>query len=759
MSFQFGLIDNLDFVLTFWCFIVVIAAIVVFEYVTGVLDFFLTTRPVYGRMVEVVYKELTFMGLVSLAVILYGAGRENMDSHEEDVILSIDFAHITLFFMTIFFVVHAFYLMLNAQLVEGKYRQFHCGDMASLVVKVEEKCQQGGWHEGETCLSALRRQYERLSLCYPYLPFSSLRSEVEFNTIRTIFESTYLVPTSFKFSTYLSGCFARFALRLVNRSVWSWLALIVLLLANVGRVGVSLSCHSEDDDDGHGGGHRRLSGSSSGSSTHNSIEGCNEDTITYFLFCGAVLMLYIFLLAVLSRFYIIRFMSYTGVTSVKDYVSFLTMAPTMVDTLPQGMERRTAHELLELIEEEEDKGDLEEDEEGFRAIGQYLHHLVKVSRRAVAHCKVHIRSWFARQLRVAKGPGQSASFSAGGMDSSKSEQVDQRQELLYSLSLNSSKHKLTLCQRLLRLLPCIYFQNHQENSELGLGHKLKMHGKEPFHPNLQLQEEDCQMEVDNENELRSPSPLNIEAVDSAAGPNQNSYKPCSSRPTESRRRYKQLLENDMSSIFLSRSPTLYFRAIELGMMFNCFYMAVWVCNMITIVTKSDVPVKGLVQFSLIIPFLFSFYFLAYIIEAASILNAISEINLEVVREVLVEVQDTVRAVETLRKNVRAAAARYNEKDHVDDDELATFVSDIFDAIDKDGSGNIDRDEFRIFLHYMQLSFSERRFYLIFQAIDEMETGDGQISKNELKAFLLSNDDQSKLHRLSSFRCDHLHAVA
>lgn len=32
----------------------------------------------------------------------------------------------------------------------------------------------------------------------------------------------------------------------------------------------------------------------------------------------------------------------------------------------------------------------------------------------------------------------------------------------------------------------------------------------------------------------------------------------------------------------------------------------------------------------IIPFLFSFYFLAYIIEAASILNAISEINLEVV---------------------------------------------------------------------------------------------------------------------------------
>lgn len=339
MSFQFGLIDNLDFVLTFWCFIVVIAAIVIFEYVTGVLDFFLTTRPVYGRMVEVVYKELTFMGLVSLAVILYGAGRENMDSHEEDVILSIDFAHITLFFMTIFFVVHAFYLMLNAQLIEAKYRQFHCGDLASLVTKVEEKCK-GEVVEGQTCLSTLQRQYERLSLCYPYLPFSSLRSEIEFNTIRSIFESTYLVPTSFKFSTYLSGCFARFALRLVNRSVWSWLALIILLVANVGRVGVSLSCHSDDDDghaadDGQGGGHRRLSSSSSGSSTHNNIKGCNEDTITYFLFCGAVLMLYIFLLAVLSRFYMIRFMNYTGVSSVDDYAPFLTIAPAMVDNLPQ----------------------------------------------------------------------------------------------------------------------------------------------------------------------------------------------------------------------------------------------------------------------------------------------------------------------------------------------------------------------------------------------------------------------------------------
>lgn len=152
------------------------------------------------------------------------------------------------------------------------------------------------------------------------------------------------------------------------------------------------------------------------------------------------------------------------------------------------------------------------------------------------------------------GPGQATSFSAGGLGSSKSQQME-RQELLYSLSLNSSKHKLTLCQRLLRLLPCVYFQNHQETSEMGLRHQLKMHGKEPFYRNFQL--EDCQMEADRENELRSPSPLDIETVDHLE-PKQNFYKPCNSRPTESRR-YKQVLEHDMSSIFLSRSPTLYFR--------------------------------------------------------------------------------------------------------------------------------------------------------------------------------------------------------
>lgn len=299
MSFQFGLIDNIDYVLTFWCFIIVIVAIVLFENVTGILDYFLSARPIYNKMVEVIYKELTFMGLVSLAIILFEAGSETLTAGEEDTILAIDFAHITLFFLTIFFVVHAFLLIRTSLRVEIVYRQFLNFTAEALVEQIMTS--KNSWQRvTETWgdfFEKLRQCMDNILIPLEYLPSSSLRYKMELNIIHSIFQSSYRLPKDFKFPAYLSGCFARFALKVINRSVFSWFSLIFLLILNIGRIGAGKSCQVTDTAE-----HRRLEESS-----HEAEDAkCERQTITYFLFCGAVLMFYTLVLVFISRLYIVR---------------------------------------------------------------------------------------------------------------------------------------------------------------------------------------------------------------------------------------------------------------------------------------------------------------------------------------------------------------------------------------------------------------------------------------------------------------------
>ena len=340
MGFEFGAATSLDYIVTLYCFFIVVAFVITMEYVIGIMEYFLESSKLYTNMVQMIYKELMLMGLVTFAVIMYEAEHAHgVTSDEEKWLEAIDFSHIFLFFVTFFFVLHAFFLMYQSSQAAKKYRGMFCEETSDLVDKVEA-VQNNCWS---------RRMFN-----LKFLPLSNVRDRVEFSLIHSLFTSRYLVPVGFDFPQYLSGCFKRFALRTINRSKFTWIALLIVVFLNFIRIQLGLSCAIETSDDDED--RRRLltstvtsswntQGNPNGMEMHidmdididinsiphrsdtNGADGyfisyfrnmytrrglseeneCRIETYRMFLICGGLLVLYSFILTMITRIYKIRY--------------------------------------------------------------------------------------------------------------------------------------------------------------------------------------------------------------------------------------------------------------------------------------------------------------------------------------------------------------------------------------------------------------------------------------------------------------------
>ena len=309
MAFQFGVIDNMDPLVSLLCFLGVIAFVLFFEYCTGVLEFFLEESHLYNRMVQHIYKELMLMGLMSFVIIMYEASKTSVSANEHEVIVAIDFAHIILFYLTMFFVVHAFFLIKTSISTAVRYRRIFAQTTHSLLAVVEAMNS-----------DKIRKFFFELK----YIPLSSIRDRVEFHLLHTIFSSKYLLPEDFDFAAYLSLSYAKYSLKLINRSITTWFVLILLIIINFIRIHAGFNCHIITTDTAAA--HRYLGGTTEPAPTtdddhhattddhaldalhdieyKNSM--CHTDTIRYFLLSGAVLLLYTVIVVYVSRVYKIR---------------------------------------------------------------------------------------------------------------------------------------------------------------------------------------------------------------------------------------------------------------------------------------------------------------------------------------------------------------------------------------------------------------------------------------------------------------------
>jgi hypothetical protein len=152
---------------------------------------------------------------------------------------------------------------------------------------------------------------------------SSIRDRVEYNLIHTIFHSTYILPEDFSFAEYLSHSYARFSLKLTNRSLFTWFMFLLSILANFLRIRAGYACHMISSPTAT---HRRMmdSYSSSGSTTvatddHQLLleeeilaknEFCHRQTLRLFLAAGCSLTFFTLLVVYVSRVYKIRLVSF-----------------------------------------------------------------------------------------------------------------------------------------------------------------------------------------------------------------------------------------------------------------------------------------------------------------------------------------------------------------------------------------------------------------------------------------------------------------
>jgi len=306
-GFKFGSVGHLDIDVSIISFVCVIVFVVFFDAMTGVLEYFLDGSKLYNRMVQLIYKELMLMGLVSFTIIMSGAFQTTAQANSNTAhtwLAAVDFAHILLFFLTFFFVAHACYLMRKSMLSSFKYHGIMGEPTADLISAVE---------------NCSKDSFGRFLYQLNYLPLSNLKDRVELRFVNTLFRDTYWLPDEFDFSAYLSGCFDRFALKAINRSPITWLILIFLAFINYIRNRLGIGFQSCENSATVTVNHQNSTTGNSTTGTDdyssNSIlsgggydnEQCRINLVQFFLFCGALLVIYTFLIVFISRTYKLRY--------------------------------------------------------------------------------------------------------------------------------------------------------------------------------------------------------------------------------------------------------------------------------------------------------------------------------------------------------------------------------------------------------------------------------------------------------------------
>ena len=190
------------------------------------------------------------MGLVTFCVIMYEATPEGGISEvEENWISSIDFSHVYLFFVTFFFVMHAIFLMVMSMGSAASYQSMFTEKTSDLCAAMEDaKDKKNSW-----CNFSI----------FAGSSFS-LQKRVEFMLLHSLFKKTYLLPYEFDFPNYLSGCFDRFALRTINRSLFTWWVLLGMVGLNYGRIFMGWTNCLVEGEEGEGEGGEPLEGGSEG---------------------------------------------------------------------------------------------------------------------------------------------------------------------------------------------------------------------------------------------------------------------------------------------------------------------------------------------------------------------------------------------------------------------------------------------------------------------------------------------------------------
>lgn len=138
--------------------------------------------------------------------------------------------------------------------------------------------------------------------------------------------------------------------------------------------------------------------------------------------------------------------------------------------------------------------------------------------------------------------------------------------------------------------------------------------------------------------------------------------------------------------------------------------------------------------------------LGQIVKTASLLSAISELDLNVMATVFEDTQDRMTLLKLLRERILERIDSSDETNNTPE----LVVANLFAEIDTDDNGELSKKEFNLLFTLLDLNYSDEKFNHLYKTIDVNK--DGSISKRELCEMVFPELNVRVLEESSKLLC-------
>jgi len=198
-----------------------------------------------------------------------------------------------------------------------------------------------------------------------------------------------------------------------------------------------------------------------------------------------------------------------------------------------------------------------------------------------------------------------------------------------------------------------------------------------------------------------------------------------------------------SPIFLFNSRWLFLTSVELIIQFNCVWMSLLVTNYAVMMETSPNETQWATLLAIVFAVLVPILGLA--VRKSAMIAAITELDLEAFDKVLTMTEEADELVGELSQKLND---RIEELQMDDDRSRTQIITDLFNEIDLDGSGQITKIEFSRLLHRVGISFSDAKMLNLYYAIDTDKGGSISIAEFNSVVFGISGDKSEGLELTS-----------
>lgn len=168
---------------------------------------------------------------------------------------------------------------------------------------------------------------------------------------------------------------------------------------------------------------------------------------------------------------------------------------------------------------------------------------------------------------------------------------------------------------------------------------------------------------------------------------------------------------EFQSIFAFGNAELYYISVELALLIQCFYIALWATNFVVIARDSYYPV--LWQVALVVPLPVNFFMIKQIIFTSCILKSIVHMDQRTANKIVEQAVDERNVTQRLRRIVREAMKGWD----LPKKEWMPALKERFDEYADDYDNTIDKDNFKALLHDIKIFITDESLKNLFTVID------------------------------------------